>query len=465
MILRIDVYGAALLRIALGCVVLLDLADRLFFNAGATDLVSFEQLREWGLVNEHWLTVHTSLGVYVVHGVACVALTLGVASNVACAIVWVLSLSLQARNSTVGYGADVLLLQVLMIACFLPLGSVWSVDAWRRGPPQSLYASRAATLAFVAQLAMMYSFSASHKLVFAGDWWTDATALSSALRLRYFASPLLAPSLLKLQPLLAQATRASLIWEAGGWLMLLVPHEAARALFVLTNLLFHLGIGFTLDVGLFAHVCIAATLAFTPWQLLFADCPVRVDAATTRRSSSMLAAFAQGLLLSVVSLSFLINVREVPFLSRTFAPATDLLKVQPQLEVVANILQLKQYWSMFDRVPRQNVQHIVTGTVLGMRVELFPLTGNMGQDPGRLGAADFTHASMHERLGGQRWLKFFEHTHTEHGRRFELIEAFLKWACLRFPQANLLTFEVAKQSTDDLADVSQQRLFRNHVCA
>lgn len=461
---RVDIYGVAMMRVALACVILLDLSDRFFVTKSATELLSVTQVREWGLWNPRWFSIHTAefaQWVYPIHAACAVLLLVGFCSRLACAALFVLSLSLQARNSLVGYGADVLMLQLLLIGCFLPLGGAVSLDAKIFGARESLYASRVASAALVLQLGMMYSFSAYHKMLFEEDWWRDGTALEATLRLRYFASPQLSGAILAFLPYLPMATRAVLVWEAGGWLLLLVPSELVRGIWCATNIYFHLILASVLDVGIFSHVCIAATLAFSPWQLVFYETPA---AATRppRQGLSFWSTLTQGLLLSLMALSFLVNLREMPFLSRRIPAA--IRDVPPELEAVADTLQLKQEWSMFANVPRENVFHVVTGTMLQMRVELFPLDGSLRPERPTWTDADITYGHLHRRLGGHRWLKLFEAMQSEHGRRFDLIEAYLEHTCAVFPQVDMLDFTLVRQKTFEPSNIKVQRLFRQHAC-
>jgi hypothetical protein len=466
MTFRLDVYGVAMMRVALAGVILLDLADRAFVARGAIDLLTVEQLTSWGLSNTRWHTLHTAefaAWIYPLHAICAGFLLFGLCSQLACAALFLLTLSLQARNALVGYGADVLLLQLLMIGCFLPLGAAASLDALLWGAPRRLYASRTGTAALVVQLAMMYTFSACHKLIFFEDWWRDGTALEATLRLRYFASPSLADAILGFVPYLPLATRGVLLWEAGGWLLLLVPNELVRGIWCATNIYFHLILASALDVGIFSHVCIAATLAFFPWQLVFAEPPSGVSGAPQSRARNGFAfwrVLTNGLLISVMALSLVVNVREVPLLSRRVPTVV----VPPELEAVADTLQLKQQWSMFAHVPRENVFHVVTGSMLQMRVELFPLEGSLRPERSTWTDADITYAHLHRRLGGHRWLKLFEAMQSEHGRRIDIIEAYLNHTCTIFPQVDMLDFTVVRQQSFQPARITSQRLFRQHAC-
>jgi len=253
------------------------------------------------------------------------------------------------------------------------------------------------------------------------------------------------------------------VWEAAGWLLLLVPNELVRGIWCATNIYFHLILASALDVGIFSHVCIAATLAFFPWQLVFAEPPARATAAARAEQRTGFAfwpTLANGLLIAVMALSFVVNVREVPILSR-HVPSVH---VPPELEAAADTLQLKQQWSMFAQVPRENVFHVVAGSMLQMRVELFPLDGSLRPERAAWTDADITHAHLHRRLGGHRWLKLFEAMQSEHGRRIDIIEAYLNHTCAVFPQVDMLDFIVVRQKTFEPARITSQRLYRQHAC-
>ena len=103
---------------------------------------------------------------------------------------FVLLASIQTRNQAILNGGDGMFRVMLFWSIFLPLGSVWSLDArrrTRRGHPPSLKpVVSVATFCFILQLCLVYWFAGTAKLndVWLGfdpdAVWSDPASLSSA---------------------------------------------------------------------------------------------------------------------------------------------------------------------------------------------------------------------------------------------------------------------------------------------
>jgi hypothetical protein len=85
-------------------------------------------------------------------------------------------LSLQVRVDFLSNGGDFVFCNLLVWSAFLPLGSAFSFDAWRkktRRPRQSPVVSWA-VLVVTLQLAIIYFINAVHKN---GETWHDGSAV------------------------------------------------------------------------------------------------------------------------------------------------------------------------------------------------------------------------------------------------------------------------------------------------
>ena len=277
--LGIDRRALAAFRIALGCVLLLDLVLR------ARDLTAFYTdagvLPRTALAAASPLAARLSLhalsgatwavgALFVVAGVAAVALAVGYRTRLATAVSLVLLASLQARNPFVLNAGDTLLWQLVGAGLFCPLGARWSVDAVRRrgAVPDSSRAGREiadrffgpASALLLAVTVVVYVANAVEK--FRGTAWLEGAAVERVFRLTYLHGPL-GGYLPEMPALLSAATY--------GWLALLVASpllvaSAGRIRAALAGSLIgaHLSMALTLQIGVFPLISAAALLPFFP---------------------------------------------------------------------------------------------------------------------------------------------------------------------------------------------------------
>lgn len=269
---QLDPRSLALFRVSVGLILLYDLQFRLpdletMYAEGAViplDLVRQYAAFPWQwspfLLSDAWGWQAALFGLF-----ACCAAALVVGwqtrwATIAC---WLLLASLQARMPTGLSSGDELMRLLLFWSMFLPLGQVWSLDAWRAGTRSDFQpVCSAGSFAFVGQLCLMYLCTAFFKW---SDFWLEGRALDYALRPDQYGSPLGAwflqfPYLLKL------LTWATLVLEFAGPLVIFLPWGNAwwrlAAIASFTGL--HLGIHYCLNVGLFSEICIAAWWALLP---------------------------------------------------------------------------------------------------------------------------------------------------------------------------------------------------------
>jgi len=156
-----DLRSIAALRVGCALIVLLDLIQRSSdLVAHYTDVGIAPRMLVIDHTNRWSVSLHQMSGIwqwqavlFVLAGLAAVALLVGYRTRLASILTWGLCVSLITRNPYVGYSADVLLRLMLFWGMFLPWGAVYSVDAaWRDSPPPSRQYLSLSTIAFAIQI-------------------------------------------------------------------------------------------------------------------------------------------------------------------------------------------------------------------------------------------------------------------------------------------------------------------------
>jgi hypothetical protein len=416
----IDARSLALFRITLALVLLGDLwvrAHSLVAHYTDAGVLPRAVLLECESDPALW-SLHVASGsaafaalLFLAAGVAAAALLIGYRSRLAVAASWILLCSLQARNPLVLQGGDDLLRLLVFWCFFLPVGRRFSVDALRAPAVGSDDVLSAGTVALVIQVCCVYWFAVGLK--WGREWWQEGSAVSYALHLDLYATRYAA--LLTRSPrLLPWLTRATLVWEAVGPLLLFAPWRRAHARLavVAAFITMHCAFGCFLAIGIFPAVCLAAWLAFLPatfWQrversrrwtrargrlLAIAGRTAVVGlppTATTRdarhrrlRPGSVAAAVCIVLVVAV-------NLREARLLRRLPRAA----------DTVVQALRLDQRWTMFAPHPPKATGWLVIPAKLrdGREVDLF-----------RGGAPVSWRKPLHwsELFSDDRWRKYTE---------------------------------------------------------
>lgn len=274
-IFRIDPRGLALLRMGLGFLVLLKLCH-LFPHLGLlyTDdgllprwLLREEQAGVWA-----WISVYAWFGstewvvsVAMVHMAVALAFVLGWRTRWMTVLLWVLTLSLNARNPFITNAGDKLTVILLFWSMFLPLGRVWSMDG-RRGAGASVagsFLAAAGGAALILQIMTMYLMSGYAKVH--PVWTIDFTAIEHALLIDSYSTAA-GKQLLHYPELLKLATAGTLFLEQVFILLLIAPFwcNFFRTIIPLLFIGLHVGIGMGLNIGLFPWVCVVMWLALLP---------------------------------------------------------------------------------------------------------------------------------------------------------------------------------------------------------
>lgn len=272
----LDLRALALMRIAVGALILTDLIIRStdleahYTNMGVLPLHVLYQYA-W---NPYLFSLHAATGLwqaeallFLLAAAAAVALAAGYRTRVATIVSWLLLVSLQNRNPLIGQGGDDLLRMLLFWGIFLPWGRLYSVDAKDREAPVDYSYFSAATVAYIVQLALVYWCTALLKS--APEWSQEGTAIYYALSLDQILMPggrLLYPHF----ELMRFLTFATYYTEILLPFVLFIPFGVTwwRLLCVGILYSFHLGISLTLFVGLFFLVNMVSVLGLLPTRTM-----------------------------------------------------------------------------------------------------------------------------------------------------------------------------------------------------
>ena len=275
----LDLRSLALMRIALGAILIADLVIRapdlaLFYSdSGAVPRAVLHQ-PHYGLgFSLHLLDGSTWFQalLFLVAGLAAAALMIGWRTWLATVVSWLMLLSLQHRNVYLLQGGDMLLAAALFWALFLPWGRRFSVDAVRAtGTPASNAFVGVPGAAWIGQICILYAFSVLIK--HGSQWREEGTAIAYVLQAGQYNTTLAPLALAAPAWLLRALTWAVLALEAVCPLALLLPwrRNLPRTLIVLLLCSMHVGIAAMLAIGLFPLISITTLVGLLPpgaWDL------------------------------------------------------------------------------------------------------------------------------------------------------------------------------------------------------
>jgi hypothetical protein len=262
-----DLRSLATLRIALGLLLLADLAWRLpHFDAWFTEAGAFPiavaRAEKPGIWSLYFLSGSNAWAstLLAISAAAAVALLIGWQTRVVTAVSWILISSLQARNELPINAGDVILRLLLFWGMFVPLGGCWSLDA--RGRPSGGVHTSGGTAAMLVQVALIYVFNGLYKT---GSAWANGTAVLQTLQLETYRTSF-GGWLLGYPPLLKLGTHATRWFEIFGPLLPFLPWKtpALRLLTAAAFMAFHVALFATLRIGLFPIICVVAWIPFLP---------------------------------------------------------------------------------------------------------------------------------------------------------------------------------------------------------
>lgn len=277
LVFGIDLRTLALFRVGAALLILADLATRVpdlaahYTDAGILPRGYAAPLTtDLGLVSVHlasgdlWFQVL----LFALAGFVAMLMLIGYRARTACAVSWLLLVSVQVRNPLLTSGADMLLAALLFWGMFLPLGARWSVDA-ALDPDNEDHANQYCSVASAAMLLQVMSVYLFTALLKSGpEWWPDGTAVYYTLQLDAFVTPLGA-AVSDWAPLLKGLTYLVLLLEFVCPVLVFLPVFTVyfRLACIALLLLMHLGFLLLLEVALFPYVSVLSLLVFVPGRL------------------------------------------------------------------------------------------------------------------------------------------------------------------------------------------------------
>jgi hypothetical protein len=413
--LAIDLRSLALLRIALGVILVLDTLDRIvhwrifFTDDGPWPLNAARRAASWSLV---FVSSHryATLTLFVAQVATALALTLGWHTRVMIVLSWLLLVSAHARNGLILHGGDLELRLLLFWCMALPLGAQWSLDA-RRDPTHAGEVRSVASTVLVLQIAMIYVTSALLKSDPA--WWRDGTAIAEALRLTSYTRNV-ADVLLTWPRVLRGLTYATLVLEGLAPIVLVLHWRSVpwRIAVPLAFMLLHAGIGVSFRLGLFPFVGAAAWVVVLPgalWQRLGAAPALSRPCPTSRVASYG------------VAVCFVLAVM------CALRPWSNVIPPGP-LYRVAGWLRLDQRWDLFAPRPLQTDGWFVVEATLTDGRTLDLLTGAPPVERSR--------ASLRSLYPSVRWRRFF--VALRRPERHDARRSVVAWAIDRYQRVHPL---------------------------
>ncbi len=290
----VDLRSLTLFRCALACVILYDLYARsLTFVRDYTDLgalpraVLIDKFMSAGRISFHLMSgmAWVQVALFLTALFFALMLLIGFRTRLATIVSWVMLMSLQTRNPMILQAGDSFLRMLLFFGMFLPLGACFSIDAVidriknpdkKEKLPRHCFSF--ATVGVLSQLAFVYWFTGAIKLADNSFqvWWNDASAIYYALSIDQFALPVGSIILNWPLPLLSVLTRAVVVFEIVGPILLFWPifPSVARLIGILGFIGLQMGFGLCLNLGPFPLVSITAVLPFIPtvfWDKVFSE--------------------------------------------------------------------------------------------------------------------------------------------------------------------------------------------------
>ncbi len=371
MAFSLDLRSLAAFRMAIGAIVCADalLRTRDFSLMFATDGMfptavlerHFGDRWAWSLallVDADWWNA----AVLALECIAGALLAVGVRTRWMTVAAWMAVVSVFRRTPLATNAGDFWLCCLLFWGMFLPLGSVWSVDARRlrlrraQAPAVGQQVASIASAALVLQIAAVYLGAGLSKW---NDSWFSGTAVAHALSVHDHGTHL--GSLVAAQPMLAKPLTWSVLAVEllTPCLLVAVPTPAVRLAVASVLLLLHAGIALLMSVGLFAYIGMAAWLALLPgsfWEWMARTAPTQVAAASLAanfgepirsgpRVPGARAAWRDWLCAACLGVA-VVNFLHANTPWRSFP-------LPAPIRAAIRLTSLEQDWGMFGDVPRQ----------------------------------------------------------------------------------------------------------------
>ena len=290
--LGVDPRGLAALRVAVGTLLLVDLALRarqlrtFYTDAGVLPRAALHstypvlsRLSVYALAG----SPRSTAALFVLAGLAAAALAVGYRTRLATVVSLVLLASLHARNPLLLNGGDSVLRRLLLWGALLPLGSCWSLDALRRGAtddrPRRAPVVTVASAGLLLQVVAVYLVNGLFKL--RSDAWTQGVALEYVFSLDQLT--VLLGDALATRPVLLGVVEPVWLGLLFGSVGLVALTGRRRTALVCAFAGAHLSMFLTMRLGVFPLISLAALVPFLPpsvWDRVetAVDAPVTASA-------------------------------------------------------------------------------------------------------------------------------------------------------------------------------------------
>ena len=349
----LDVRALALMRIAVGFVLLTDICIRsLSIKAFFTDegVLPIEVLKQYNW-SPNYFSLHAISGdlwwqilLFTINAVCIALLIIGYRTRLFTFICWVFLTSLQNRNPFILQGGDDMLRLLLFWAVFLPWGERYTIQK------KSSYATNYfgwANIGYLLLPASVFFFSALLKT--SPEWRIDGTALYYALSLDQIRMP--GGTLLYQFPSIMKALTYVVFYiELLAPILLILPFvpTKVRLIGIISYLCLFIGIASTVYVGLFYIIGITSLIGLLPSSLMdwfetnFYKNKTEYDGSVEDTNRTYIVALIYTLknyfIILVISFCLMMNLGSV----KKFPYALD-----PAIVHYGKALRLEQNWGMF----------------------------------------------------------------------------------------------------------------------
>lgn len=384
-VFSLDLRSIAVTRMALGVLVIVDLVSRARY---LSDHYGDRGVLPSSLIDTFWAgdwawSLHVLgggplwllVGLFVVHGIAAAALTVGFRTRVASVVTWILTTSLHSANILILDGGDVILRLFLFIGIFLPWGAVFSLDSVRANARPASYTFVSGwSVAYLLQIGLFYFFASLLKD--GAEWTREWSAVYYALSIDQYATTL-AKFLLNFPDLLTVLTFSVVTFQHIALFLIFSPFLTPylRAFAALALMCMHFSFTLMLHLWIFSWVAIAGLIGILPtavWEwggrVVEKMRGVRIVADDEQRVIIDYAKDVGGAYGTVLGLLFFVFT----FLWQVNALFPLEERVTGVWEVPIKILRIDQRWGLFAPRPFKNDGWYVIEGVLsdGERVDL-----------------------------------------------------------------------------------------------
>lgn len=275
-----DLRSLAIFRIGIASILILDLINRARnLDAHYTDQGILPRTAVQGIYS-HYMSIHMLSGdkafeafLFILAGIFALALLVGFYTKTVTFISWFFLVSLQARNTQILHGGDLLLRILLFWSLFLPLGARYSIDSLLNKSKKKLHIRILSwgTFGIYMQIVFLYLFSVWFKI--SGKEWLSGTAVYYTLSIDHFATNF-GKFLLYHPILLKYLTYSVLTFEFIGTILLFTPIMLGpiRTLIIILFILMQIGFGISIRLGFFPVTASVAMLCLIPtwfWDKFF----------------------------------------------------------------------------------------------------------------------------------------------------------------------------------------------------